>query len=724
MQTPDYQALPADASTPKEPKSASGKKARAARTARIMGQRFCLASKALARVLAVGAEYVPYIKGRAPKMYDEDGEELQDSDEEYIGSGWNKTSIPAHGMLCSVLSPSLLARKPVYINRARKAASEIERARGRVYAELARVIERESDVHGKMAAALEDTYPNTASWLFVDYDPERQLPVVRHVPCSRVLVDPETDGAPDMRAVRWVAEKRTLPIADARWLAENVWGAKDYEFTPVTQTWDEDDEEVEAEDEVPTRFAKLLFCYIKGNNPNTTAAKIGATADEKVEDSAKDDAYSGKDELLILECAGDEDSYDDYKLVARQPWPFPCDLDELPATPLRLTRPLSGKGFYPDSILQPSHELQKALDHAITFWNTDAFNSCRRFITYNGAIFKDDNDVQRVLGGGDNLALLRGERAVGDQDLRAVNFGQPNPSVEKAFAINSQQYDQVSGKIAFDSEQRNRSHQTATGAAISNESAQVRIGALADMVEECYVSVMRKALQCARRWMNAEQVATWIGEDLMMFETMPTEDGQGVRASPLWNDMDRTPEAIRREVDVAIEPQSIRFVSKDQQANDIQLLMGKQNEAALTIMKTVEMGAIPLAKAMAKASNAAILALAETLHLPNADDFLFDLNAVIPPPPEPAANAGMPGQLPVVGGPQMHRSITVKPDGTRTESVKQIAGEGPHPGMGGGGPTPQALGEILQMVKAGKINPQQLPPQIQAALMQMVQGGG
>ena len=77
----------------------------------------------------------------------------------------------------------------------------------------------------------------------------------------------------------------------------------------------------------------------------------------------------------------DDDEYGAYKIVARQPWPFPCDPDELPATPLRLTQP--DRGFYPHSILQPSHATQVMLNWAMTFYNTDVFNSSGRFISYN-----------------------------------------------------------------------------------------------------------------------------------------------------------------------------------------------------------------------------------------------------------------------------------------------------------------------------------------------------
>ena len=709
----DFQALPADAVT-KPKKGPAGKVARDERAAKVLGKRISLAEEALDKILSQGEMYRPYIDGQAPRS--SDMETPQTEAKNSIGHGWNKTTIPAHGMLCSVLTPSLIARKPTYINRARKSADEMERARGRIYAELAKVIEEKSDVHAQMSAALEDCYPNTVGWVFVDYDPEIKLPVVRQVPCARVLVDQETDGRGFMKDVRWIAEKRGLPINDARWLAEHVWGAKDYDFKPVENAWDDDDESGGNEiGEVPTKFAKLLFFYLAGNNPFTARADINAAPEAVVERSSEDPAYSGKDELIILECRGEEDDATAYKIVSRQPWSFPA----MPGTPLRLTHPT--KGFYSPSILQPSHGLQVMLNWAMTFFNTDVFNSARRVVSYNKSIFKSDKELKRAFSGGDNLGLVGGERAIGQEDLKVVTFGQPNQSLGEAVTANQMQYDQVSGKIAFDAEQRNRSHQTATGAAISNESAQVRMGRLADLVEKTYQEVMEKALMCARANMSAEDVAGWVGEDLMHMVDSIAENGQPVRESNLWDDSDRSPEAIRKEVDIDIEPRSVRFVSPEQEVNDIQLLMDKQVLYSKEVKGALDAQMPEFARALAKAGNASILALAERLHLANAEDYVIDLSMIVPPPPPPQPNAGMPGQLPTMGGPSMMERETRKADGTVVREMQRTAGESPHPGNG---PTPQALGEILQMVQSGIVKLEQLPPDIQAAITQMVSGGG
>lgn len=715
----DYQALPSDAiTTPKKGKA--GVKTRNERAAKVLGKRLMLADKALKVCLKHGKMYRQYIVGEPPKSSDTNSPTTEAK--QSIGEGWNRSTIPAHGMLCNVLTPTLVARRPTYVNRARKSADQLERDRGALYAELSKVVERESDVHGQVAAAIEDCYVNTTGWLLVDYDPERKLPMVRQVPCSRILVDTETDGRGFVRDVRWVAEKRGIPCADARWLAENVWDAKDYEFKEVENAWEDDPDDHHSEpeiEEVPTKFAKLVYMYLKGNNPYTSRADLSAGPDAVVERSSEDPAYTGKDELLILECRGDEDEVDAYKIVARQPWPFPCDIDETPATALRLTQP--DEGFYPHSILQPSHGLQVMLNWAMTFYNTDVFNSSRRFIAYDKTIFKDDKALKRAFGGGDNLALIGSERAMGPESIRPVTFGQPNPAIAEAVSVNQMQYDQVSGKVAFDAEQRNRSHQTATGAAISNESAQVRMGRMADLVETCYRSVMRKALQCARKHMSAEDVAGWVGDDVVQLEDSQTPDGTLVRVSRLWDDSIRTDEAIRKEVDVDIEPRSIRFVSPEQEVADIQMLMDKQTMYSKEVKGALDAQMGPFAVALAKAGNAALEALAERLHLANAENYLIDLSLVIPPPPEPAPNAGMPGQLPTMGGPTTMRRHTRKADGTEVNEESRTGPEMPHPG---GGATPQALGEILQMVQQGIIDPEQLPPEIKAALMQMTQGNG
>ena len=257
---PDYQALP-DSAVTKPKKGKVGKESRDAKAAKVLGKRICIASKALSEKLKHGDAYKVHIVGEAPKDAETPIAEAKKS----IGEGWNKSTIPAHGMLCSVLTPNLIARKPTYINRARKSADERERAQGRIYTELAKVIERESDVHAQMSAALDDCYPNTVGWLFVDFDPERRLPIVRQVPCSRVLVDQETDGRRlharhplGCREAQYSGERRALARGECL-------GRQGYDFKEVECAWDDDDHESEPEiDEVPTKFAKLVLCTSRG----------------------------------------------------------------------------------------------------------------------------------------------------------------------------------------------------------------------------------------------------------------------------------------------------------------------------------------------------------------------------------------------------------------------------------------------------------------------------
>lgn len=692
------------------------------RRASVLGKRVALAQRALNRKLREGEAYKRFLFGEAPKSaMDVDDPALgvgadNDAEAEAIGKGWFQTTVPAHGMLYSVLAPALLARRPTYINRARKAAPEDERARGKIYAELAKIVERESRVHDAMGYALRDCVQYSVGWLMTEFDPERRLPIVRYVPASRVLVDQETDGRGDVRSLRWVAEKRSIPIEDARYLAKNEWGAKNYEFEPVKNTWDDDDsdqDEFATDDDggasCPTEFAKLVFVYVKGNNPNTRNARVkGAAVTER---PTGDSGYTGRDECVILEAVSSRGSSgsDGYRFVASIPWQFPTDQDEFPLTPLRLT--IADTGFYGPSILQVGHNLQVMLNWTLTWYNTDAYLSSRRVISYNKDAFESDKAVKAAFDSPDNLVVIPGKRTLTPADVNVVDFGKPSPTLQEAYAGNLTQYRSVTGLDAFDMEAR--SHRTATDAAIQNEGAQLRIGSLADQVENTYRSVMRKALQCARRHMTAPEVASWIGEGLMQFEQIATEVDpltgaatQSTNLTPLWDDRNNTPEAIRKEVDVDIEPRSVRFVSPEQEVNDIQLLIAKQLELSKVVQEAVAAQMVDFARGLAKSGNAALMAMAERLHLPNAEEILLDLNSLIPPPPEPSP-ASFPPNL---AGPSRSRTVTTKPDGSRIERLDEAGGEIP----------PQAIAEMAQMMEQGTVGPGAFPPELGAAAAQMM----
>ena len=632
------------------------------------GQRLAYSRVMLDDIIKQGDAYREFIEGSAPDVAtpgDEDDLSPQEQAErKAMGRGWRKTSIPAHGVLRQVLLPSLVSRPPAWVNRGRRKpryedmtpqeqeACELEKRRGTVYSTLADVIYRTGQTQQQILASVDDAMQYTVGWLEVDFDKERKLPRIRWQAADRVLVDMESDADPFGKNHRWRAVCWTMSHEDAKKKAKTVWNKPRYEFSPEKRTMLEADDDGfgnPTSQEAPTEYVRLVRVYVRGDSPFLDTANVGS--DDQIEDVGKDDVYNGKNEILIMEAKGRWDDYGSYKLIARMDWPFPVDHDDFPLEPVKITH--SNYNFYPYSIYQPGHSLQIALNWAMRYFNTDAYHSSRRIIGYMQGAF-DKKTLEAALFSPDNLNAIE-FKSQGDMEraLKPLDFGQPSPTLDKAIGGNQVQYDKATGLDAFNLEAR--SHRTATDAAIQNEESQLRVGAMADRVEEAITNAMRKALMCARKLMTAEEVAAHIGPELLKFKTSLDEKGNEVRISEIWDDTIDDTESIRAEVDIHIEPRSVRFVSPEQELNDMDRLAAVQDKLLLTIGKINESNPV-LAESYARAYNAMMKAYVERMHIINGDEFLIDLRAAITPPipQQPMGQPGMPpgGGAPQGGGPQ------------------------------------------------------------------------
>lgn len=668
--------------TPKELETTKhkGEKDDAA-TARVAGLRLAYSQPRHALIDAEAKVYETFAFGEEPEI--EGGDGKRSAGEKKIGKGWNTATLPLHHVLRSVLVPTLLSREPTWVNRSRIGGGDEEKARGKIYEELAKVIWRENDMHMQATAALDDAMLKRCGWFLIDYDKKKRLPRIRWVDASKVRTDRENGQSPFTRDQRWWAEYRTISLKDAEYFAEHEWGAKGFKFTPRSALVDDDDD-VQLESPIvdadglrmvgsrerPTERVKLVFMYVKGANPDGGNANNSAKPGDVVEKGGEDAMYSGKDELLILECVGDEKDGKSYKFVGRKKWPFPCDPGECPAEPLRIT--VDNRDFFPASIFQPGHSLQEAANWAFRYYNTDVYNSSRRIVVYSEG-HVDDKALNKGLYGTDNLITIKSKnRHVNDKWFSVQGFGEPSASLEKAIPANTQQYKDVVGLDKLDMEAR--SNRTATDAALLNQGGQLRTGFMADLLEYSLANVMRKAMQCARWNMNAEDVAHWVGEDMLGFysvaltrkekrsveeldgtvveyeEEVPT--GETVRISDLWNDTVKDAASIRDEIGIDIEPRSVRFVNPEKEMEDIVLLFGKQLEAH----KRLAEFQTPQEKVVAaRASNAMLRMLAERMHLPNAHELLYDLEELVKAPPsaeqQQAQTAQMQAMMSDQGGP-------------------------------------------------------------------------
>lgn len=573
------------------------------------------------------------------------------SDAERIKRGWDTTTFPLHHMLRSVMMPYLMARDPVWINRERKGSDAMERARVDVYSDLERNIWGESEATREVQRALEDAFCYRMGWVNTSWDGAVNLPVHRWVDARNMLIDCETQS-PRMIDRRWVAEKVILPIDTARWYAKEVWDAGKYSFEPVKYESIDDENEPRSrqgrhgymkeggDEDAPTKFVRLVMVQVKGANPWTMSSNLDArNANDK---AGKDTVYDGEDHILILEARAGYTMADSYKVVGRIDWPFPCKRGRFTYTPFVLTR--DNRSVYPVSIMQPGHSSQVAADVALQAYNTDSRNSARRWVGYNPEAFQNREDAERIVGGDEALMTVPLKNNADPRIAIATgNFGSPNQHLNMTFAMNRENYEAVEGMNKFDVQVR--ANQTAANTMIQNESAQIKVDDISQLVERAVVELGEKGVACARANMTYEAVSEWIHipkevDGTQVEKELPTKNGDGVVISELWDD-DPDWADVRREVEVHLEPRSIRFTNPEKEAQNIQALQQFQTETARIIGDTVGKGGVGAAQEIARTANETMRAIAQLQNIANYERFLFDWTKITPPEPPPVSGDGM-----------------------------------------------------------------------------------
>ena len=136
---------------------------------------------------------------------------------------------------------------------------------------------------------------------------------------------------------------------------------------------------------------------------------------------------------------------------------------------------------------------------------------------------------------------------MGPEDIRPVTFGPPNPSI--AESVTATRCSTTRFPAVLRSTPNSATVRTRPPPA--PRSQRVRPGSYgASRRHGRGVLQVRDAqgLQCARYHMSAEDVAGWIGPEMLQFEEMPADGsdpniptGTPAQVSRLWNDSDRTP---------------------------------------------------------------------------------------------------------------------------------------------------------------------------------------
>ncbi len=256
-------------------------------------------------------------------------------------------------------------------------------------------------------------------------------------------------------------------------------------------------------------------------------------------------------------------------LLSDNRWPFVLDTNILPIIPVTLE--IDTEGLLPNSPLESSKGLQKAINTTFTFLVTQAYVSARIKFVGDKALLNQDNVkkalVSPVVG---ELIGVEG----GFLNLQQLKFGEVNSNMLQTFKLASDQFDQVTGfNDMFGGLQGSRSAAEAT---IREDRAQTNSSMMRAAFEGGLRRAIRALIQIARSTLTAKQVADFIGREEMGYVNpdngeVDDDDTKNTQAT-YWED-DMKPEIIRRENRIELVLNSTRRVNPQREVADMRLLI-------------------------------------------------------------------------------------------------------------------------------------------------------
>lgn len=565
--------------------------------------------------------------------------EVEDKDDGGDTSSWVRIGYPLIYQLVEAFIPAILLRDPVCQVSMREGADDVQRQLGMVVEKCEDHWWREGAEEGferEYELATYDTIFNGMCALEADLDAARLQPRLTHVRCKDLLYDAEADSR--IESLRWAAVRKTCDIRTARRMFMK--DKKDEELKPNSDEWksdrveeaeqhnDPDNESMDSE-----RFSYWRV-YIKGDNPHTDKADVKApqkTEPEEGKGKEKQDEknqsiYKGKNEMVYIAKQDGE-----YVVLKREPWPSIFDHDSFPLVFMRLTT--DPDCFHPESMLAPVEPLQQQSNWALSYHVSDVRDTAQKKIIYDAS--KLDQEQIDALENLENRTMIGIKGGLPKDSVWVLDWKPGNSATVSMVGDLSEIFKESTALKEL--VQEGRSHESATAAALKDKWRDVKISKPAKLMEKFVRIGMRKMLQIAMTTLKAEDIAKIVGEEMLMIEEIPYVDENGQPktqiVSPVWPDK-WTPEQIRSEVLFMIEPNSMRFVSREQIVQEIGAI---KQQVQADIGALANMGVQINGQALAKFMFALTKKMATTLDIRNVDDLLPTPEDIIQLPMQPPA---------------------------------------------------------------------------------------
>lgn len=440
-----------------------------------------------------------------------------------------------------------------------------------------------------------------------------------------VVCDPHANTV--MESCGWIARRITMNVRTARKLYKVPDLKADGEYKNKPNSTGNASEHVGAgtDDERIT----LWRIWARGDDPEDDGPESeGEEKEEGAEAESGDDETQTELEKYLAKHGNRRFilAMNHDVLLEDVPWPFVCD--EFPITIIRVHR-VPGE-LLPYSPLRPVKELQKQINWALTFLITQMRRTSQRKYVVNKNAFPGASNEQI-----EKLTSLESEEVIIAQEaleraIQPVDFGTLSAAPLQMLELMQDQFDTISGFAEmFGCVENSRS---ASEAVIKQERAETLTDLMRQSTEAAVNEILRHMLQMSWSATPVETVAKAVGQDIVEMG-VDRITGQPIPVAVYW-DTEMTPEQIRAETDIVLEPGSMRRVNRDQEMQDIFMMLDKSLGIGAQFPR---MGMQPNPEAWLKFINGMLRRGYEAMGWVDGVQFLIPPEAVgLMPQPEPA----------------------------------------------------------------------------------------
>ena len=425
--------------------------------------------------------------------------------------------------------PWLHARIPRYRARARR--TDLEPFAQTCIA-LLDYIWHEQKVSRQTELSVNEGQQINISSVMIGWDERRRVPACKHFPAEDIFIDP--DARNDLSEARWIAIREIVPL-------EAVKTNPRYRFHPETAmdsqevltniNSDADHRIKQSQRDAGVKITSLYHIYTKDGVPPLDM------------DTRESDLAPDETPYRLITIAKD------YPFKLRDvAWPVIMDYDEFP---LELLKFIDGVSAGKEKVSlwgSPSGEAVKRLlygvDWIITFMLAHGKRAAVTKLLHDEGL--DPKIVDQLLSNKDMEAV-----AVPPQSrVELLKTDTSFPGLDRLLNIALDLFDQIEG---FDQIVRGGQGQTqtATEADIRGRHAQSRLTHDADVVESWVSNFARKLLQVARLHMTVDDIGFFLG---------PRHAQVWLQHQMMYrNDFSAMVRSIVSEIEISVEPGSIRF---------------------------------------------------------------------------------------------------------------------------------------------------------------------